>query len=283
MQIDRFEVTSSETERFVAEGHYAVRFENFVLDLYFVPSQERRALIFSPGYLDRKTFPIPYFQRTSWLSQLGGIGISLTDPTLKLGEDFGVGWFTGTRQCHYLLEIAEFLARLLTKLGVPAERTLFFGSSAGGFASIGFAGHLPGSLAFAVNPQTNLLRFHALSEIANLTRHGFGGMSVMGLESHFKSRFHLATLLRQAGHVPHSLIWQNIHDGYHYDRHVVPFLSELTDLHPARIRLEIGADEALGHNPPGLPFLRPYFDEVLSWMPPAPVAADAFALKEASR
>lgn len=277
MQIDRFEVTSSETERFVVEGHYAVHFEDFVLDLYFVPSEERRALIFSPGYLDRKTFSVPYFQRTSWLQRLGGVGISLTDPTLKLSEDFGVGWFAGTQKCHYLPEIAEFLSRLLMELGVPNERTLFFGSSAGGFASIGFAAHLPGSLAFAVNPQTNLLRFHALGEIANLTRHGFGGMSVMGLEARFKSRFHLASLLRQSGHVPHSLIWQNIYDNYHYDRHVIPFLSELTDLHPARIRLEIGADEALGHNPPDLSFLQPYFDEVLSWMPPVLTSADSFS------
>lgn len=280
MKIERFEVTSAQTDRFVSEGHYAVRFEDFVLDLYFVPSSKRRALIFSPGYLDRKNFAIPYFQRTSWLPELGGVGISLTDPTLALAEDFGVGWFAGTKRCHYLLEIAKFLARLIETLEIPAERTLFFGSSAGGFASLGFAALLPGSLAFAINPQTDLLRFHALGEIANLTRHGFGGISIMALETHYHSRFNLAALLRQAGHVPQALIWQNVYDDYHYNRHLIPFMAELTQLHPARIRIEIGADEALGHNPPGLSFLKPYFQEILSWMPDVP---DGFALLEPSQ
>ena len=283
MQIERFEVTSSETQRFVAAGHYTVRFADFSLDLYFAPSDEKRALIFSPGYLDRKTFAVPYFQRTSWLPELGGVGISLADPTLNLNEDLGVGWFAGTRRCHYLVEVAEFLSRLLMELGIPNERTLFFGSSAGGFASIGFAAHLPGSFAFAVNPQTDLLRFHALSEIANLTRYGFGGVSVMALEQHFHSRFNLAALLRQAGHVPRSYIWQNIHDGYHYDRHLVPFLAELTKLQPARIRVEIGADKGLDHNPPALPFLRPFFEEIFGEMPQASVVAGQFASSEAKQ
>lgn len=129
--MQKFEIHQSELDRFVAEGHYRVDLGAFLLDLYFRPSVTRRCVVISPGFLSPAEFKYPYFQRVKWLPQFDAVGISLADPTLQISDKIGIGWFIGTRACHYLEVVAGFLGRLLAHLGIPLSSTLFFGSSAG--------------------------------------------------------------------------------------------------------------------------------------------------------
>jgi pimeloyl-ACP methyl ester carboxylesterase len=265
LELQVFDVRADQLHLFDLEGHYSVQFETFKLDMYFRPSDARQGFVFSPGFLDRGKFPVPYFQRIKWFDDLEGVGISLSDPTLNLHDDLRIGWFIGTQRDHYLREVGVFLGQLLAHLGIPPERTLFFGSSAGGFTSLGFAALLPGSQAFAVNPQTNVLRFHSIRDLGTIIQTSFRGMNVIGLEQRYQDRFDLIALFREAGHVPPFLIWQNIFDLYHYERHLMPFLSELPALKPSQpSRVEIAAMKEVGHNPPPLSVLKRYFDDIVS-------------------
>jgi len=262
--VERFDLGQGDLHRFTVEGHYRVDLGAFSLDLYFRPSAVRRCVIISPGFLSPTEFKYPYFQRVKWLAQFEAVGISLADPTLQLSDKIGIGWFIGTRASHYLEVVAGFLARLLAHLGVPASSTLFFGSSAGGFASLGFAALIPGAKAFAVNPQTDIKRFHHVGELGSTLRACLQSGDLEALTRAYDRRLSLLALLHHTRHVPEMVIWQNIHDKWHYSLHVLPFLEGLAAFPAVHdVKLIIAARPDLGHNPPALPELRAEFDMLL--------------------
>jgi hypothetical protein len=250
------------------EAHYIVEFIDFKLNFYYKPGIVKKALVFSPGFINRAQFQHPYFQRIKWLQTFDTYGISLADPTLDLDPGIGIGWFVGTKRTHYLACIAEFISRLLANLEIPNESTLFFGSSAGGFSSMAFAAFIRGACAFAINPQTNLARFHELRELNLIGKHCFGSTSVSAWSTIWMSRIDLVTIMKICENVPRSLIWQNKFDEYHVFQHLMPFLEGVNRL-PLKCELsvEIVSVEEFGHNPPPLPFLIGHFTRIiLNWL-----------------
>lgn len=150
MDVDFFPLAASELHKVAARGHYRIQLSGFSLDFFFKPSSTKRCIVLSPGFLNTDAHPYPYFQRLTWLDEFDACGICLADPTLALSRDIGIGWFIGDKKEHFLLEVADCISRLLAHLHIPNCSTLFFGSSAGGFSSMGFAAAIPGSHAFAV-------------------------------------------------------------------------------------------------------------------------------------
>lgn len=251
-----------------AEGWYQVDLGEFTLDFYFRPSRTPRAFVFSPGWMNRRTNPHPYFQRIKWFGHLDGIGISLADPTLSLSEDVQVGWFIGTRNVDYAAATVAYLARLMGYLRVPAHQTLFFGSSAGGFTSLAFASHLSGSRALAVNPQTDITRFHDPVELAKTMRATFGGLNLITFPDRFLSRLRIADLWRSRGMAPRTIIVLNTFDSWHLRAHVGPLIRGLDGIPvDGRVELRFYSDADEGHNPPGPDLLLPMMKELLREAP----------------
>lgn len=268
MKLDVYNIKKSEAFHVKREGHYKVAMGSFTFQFYFKPSTSKKALIFSPGFIDRSKYPNPYFQRIKWLDNFDAVGISLSDPTLDLNEEIEIGWLLGTIQDYYLRHIAEFLSEVLQHLGIKYSSTLFFGSSAGGFSSLAFAGYVKGSCAFAVNPQTNILKFHGYEELAKISRYCFKGSSAIGMEKHWKTRLCISTLYAKINFVPKIMIWQNTADQFHYSNHLIPFLDELKEVDcEKKISVELHSDSELGHNPPGLDILNNNFNFIIrSWL-----------------
>jgi hypothetical protein len=249
--VQRTTIGPEDYARVVDEGWYEVRFDRFSLDFYFRPSEVKAAFVFSPGWLNRAEHPYPYFQRITWFRELDGVGISLADPTQKLSADVQVGWFVGTYATDYLAITAGFVAGLLAHLGVPPSRTLFFGSSAGGFASLGFSTYVRGTKALAVNPQTELLRFHDVAELAATLRVGFRGMDQIRIRTLCPWRVSIAALWAREGYVPAATVLVNTHDRWHMEHHVAPLLDAVTGVDvPSGMRIELFSSVEAGHNPP---------------------------------
>lgn len=242
-----------------AAGHYCVDLGGFSLDYYLVPGRSGRMVVFSPGFLDAKRFPYPYFQRMKWAQRLEDTCVFLTDPSLLLG-DTQIGWFIGNRTTHYLPVVARYVETLAASLGTAPADLLFFGSSTGGFSSIGMAAHVRGARALAVNPQTNALKLHSPLQLANTLRSCLGVSSLVDAYRDYRPRLILSEMFRQLGHVPRMTIWQNFYDHYHVEHHLLPFLQEIKDLWPTEeldVRLAARPDE--GHDPPDLQVIEPLF------------------------
>lgn len=237
----------------------------YYLHLYFRPSLSSRAMIFSPGFLDTKKNPYPYFQRVKWFEEFDAVAISLADPTLSLSGEVGIGWFIGNSNIHFLKDCAAFLSKLLSHLGVKPEKTLFFGSSAGGFSSIGMAACVPGSHAFAVNPQTDIARFHSITELHRTFRACFSSGDILSISRKFKERLCLADLIYNLEYRPPMTIWQNIYDQYHYENHLIPFLAKMAEVDSFNgMEVIIASDPASGHNPPPLQVLKKRFNDIIT-------------------
>ena len=220
-----------------------------------------------PGFIDRARVQQPYFQRMKWLQEIDGAAFILTDPTLDLSNNVQIGWFVGNRESYFVEEIGRFIWSVLDNLKISLECTLFFGSSAGGHASIAFATHLKGSIALAVNPQTDALRLHNAGELAAFLRAAYGSSDLPSAETNWGSRLKLTELMKNVGHVPPMYIWQNFYDTYHYHNHLLPFLEELKTLKPSHpIAIHIGTNIGSGHDPAGLDELRPFFDRIFQSM-----------------
>ena len=242
-----------------ASGHYNVDLNRFSLDYFVSTGTSNRMIIFSPGFLNKDRFPYPYFQRMKWAQHFEDTCVFLTDPTLLLGNT-QIGWFVGDQETHYLPVVAEYIGRLAQSRSIPAENITFFGSSAGGFSSIGFATHLRGARALAANPQTNGLKLHSPSQLANTLRSCLKITDVSDAYRNHAERFVLSEMFRKLGHVPRITIWQNFYDRYHVEHHLLPFMDEIKDLSPTQsIEVIMAARPEDGHDPPDLPVIQHLF------------------------
>lgn len=241
-------------------GHFCADLGAFKLDYHVSEGNSKQLIVFSPGFLDKGRFPHPYFQRMKWAAEFDATCVFLADPTLLLGNT-QIGWFLGDAKTHYMPAVADHIGKLAQSRGMTPADVLFFGSSAGGFSSIGFAAHLRGARALAINPQTDALRLHSPTQLAATLRSCFGMENVISARAAHAPRLVLTEMFRALGHVPPMTIWQNAYDRYHVDHHLMPFLDglralDLTD----SVEVHLAARPEDGHDPPGLPVIRHLFD-----------------------
>lgn len=70
--------------------------------------------------------------------------IFISDPSLRKSKDFNIGWYAGSKQQPDLQEIlADVIRRIVRETG--GYNVVFFGSSAGGYASLALSRFFPTS------------------------------------------------------------------------------------------------------------------------------------------
>jgi hypothetical protein len=102
----------------------------------FTPFEGARHLIVSlRSAVTLSWCPPPVFFRQNWAKELGAHILAVSDPTLFMHEHIGIGCFLGTEQhdaTEALVRLAESVAY---SVGIPAERIVYWGGSAAGFAA----------------------------------------------------------------------------------------------------------------------------------------------------
>ncbi|KRE35515.1 hypothetical protein ASG73_16400 [Janibacter sp. Soil728] len=78
------------------------------------------------------------------------------DATLYLSGTMSLAWYAGAIGFDYTSELRQVIDKFVELSG--ARRELYFGISGGGFAALRYSASSPGSLAVAVNAQTDILR-----------------------------------------------------------------------------------------------------------------------------
>lgn len=249
--MDKIKLLPEEYDRLVEAGWYTVQFQHFELNFYFKPSDVKRAVVISPGFFLRADQPHPYFQRIKMFADLEGIGISMADPSLDLAEDIQIGWFLGSRWVEYAQTIAGYLAGLFEHFGIPNDKAIFFGSSGGGFVSLVLSTYVRGAKALALNPQTDLLQFHDVGELARVLNAGWKGVSNMTIHREYKHRFSIAALWQLEQHVPAATILVNTYDAWHVEHHIAPLVAGTAsvEMDAPGLQIKFYSDKALGHNP----------------------------------
>ena len=162
MELKRFNFESLECLEIHPEAaEYIVWLDGIKIEFYYKPCNESDILyVFSPGYLNRERYTHPYYQRIKWFDLIRRKGLILTDPTLNLDGSIEIVWMQGDAENYYLELQAKLVKKIMELEKVSSKRTMFYGSSAGGFASLMFLNYFKDSFAVVNNPQTDILRFY---------------------------------------------------------------------------------------------------------------------------
>src|SRR5699024_6730202 len=96
----------------------------------------------------------------------------IADPAHYASDEVIIGWFLGTKNWpHYQKHLIDLFG--VVNRDYSPSGMVFFGPSAGGYASLYYSSHIPSSIALPINPQTNLT-IRSAREIRPLCSSGWG-------------------------------------------------------------------------------------------------------------
>lgn len=124
------------------------------LESLLVNKGSKVLLVALHGALTRAKVSLPMFERLTTFGQTKHSLMLFSDPTLRLSDDIDLAWYTGWEGMDIRPIIADWAMRAADAIG--AEKIVFYGGSGGGFASLQISAFSPGSIAIAVNPQTEI-------------------------------------------------------------------------------------------------------------------------------
>lgn len=155
--------------------------------------------------------------------------IAVSDPSLLLSREFRVGWFAGHAGFDTQFHLRGAL-RTITK-ALEAERTIYFGSSAGGFAALYFSYFAPRSIALVFNPQTSITAYHD-SHVAPYRT--ICWPDVASTAELAQATCADVTALYAQGFRNTVIYCQSMGDWHHTARHMLPFVGAIADKPQAR-------------------------------------------------
>jgi len=235
------------------KGKYTYSFDTkYNKYIYFANYKPSKKVIISfNGAVDRTKMTYN-FQRYSWSDDIDYSWIQFIDPTIKEENDLNLGWYQGNKNEFAIEVMANYIKKLLKENNIKEEDVIFFGSSAGGFASLKIANFFNNSKIIVINPQLYLEKypkryFNSMVEYVYQESYPRDRINVkVDFEKRKKSIFY----------------FQNIEDKLHYEPHLKEWLSSLdSNLYKEIEALEdvdcskklnvlIYSDEKTGHNPP---------------------------------
>ena len=179
-----------------------------------------RLFVMLNGAVDRQKERLPKFARWNWGKMLRGHVIAVCDPTLYLDERLRLGWFLGSAAASALPGLTKIAETAAAGLGIASGRTIFYGSSGGGFAAVAGAASMQDGRAIAINPQTDITAYFP-GVIADL-RDVLGGEAAFEDVCRDDRRIRLQAAIadaRSAGRNGRFVFLQNTVDKFHHAHH----------------------------------------------------------------
>ncbi|KQM97079.1 hypothetical protein ASE85_16170 [Sphingobium sp. Leaf26] len=168
------------------------------------------------------------FNRWTWAERLRHPTFVLNDPEANNVSNLRLAWYLGIRGNWGLADLWRQADAMIDQVA-PGAKRIVLGSSGGGFAAIQslLKGHA--SLAFVINPQTDVRlspEYDCEKALAHYASGGELGEADLPVIS-------VSEALKQRGTNGGQLIYaQNLSDGRHYRRHFLPFLKSVGEQRP---------------------------------------------------
>lgn len=228
----------------VPAGISSIAYGSGTLDLLFVRRPSQNLVVIFHAAADPATVSLPIFVGQGITQNLDASVLFVSDPALDF--HIPIGWYAGDENRNLQADLERAIRHIASTVG--AENIIFEGSSAGGFAALVYSHAFPGSLAMAVNPQTDIYRYHQGKVDEYLSACWSGGKPAE--EDAVTSAIDL-----YSGSFPnHVLYLQNQRDEFHLINHYEPWSHSFGELSGTRW-ITIEGDWGDGHAPPP-PFLQ---------------------------
>ena len=226
-------------------------------------------LVVLHGALVRKNVALPRFEWLRTLEERPENLLFVSDPSLQWDAALPLAWYVGPEEHDVTARIAGEVHRLAQRIGTM--RTVFTGSSGGGFASLALAAKTPGSLAVSFSPQTRISRYERMPVKTFRTRLFPDHPDMDSLEAAHRDRVDQTHRWATGESQPEAFvrIAQNSQDHGHIETHLRPFL-EAAGIDPetgeGSPRITVAVDDfGEGHTPPRPRQMREQLDAALEW------------------
>ena len=110
------------------------------------------------GAIDRNRRATPVFMAAAPMTGEPANQLMIADPGMERPGEFTLAWYAGYEGFPAQQAVLDLIKRTISHLEI--EHVVFMGSSGGGFASLFYSWHIPGSVSIAVSPQTDIRRYY---------------------------------------------------------------------------------------------------------------------------
>lgn len=206
---------------------YVLKGRHWDFPALYYPSDKKSLFVLMPSAVDREKSSLPAFHRWTWAASgfFPANVLCISDPTLALHDDLKLGWLLGNKENCATTELAEFIVNLAESKGIPKDRIVIYGSSAGGFAALAMSACIDGSVAVAINPQVDAIAYCVTTQVDLVSETCFG-MPKEDVRREFANRVDMTT--KWAGVKSSKAFFvQNTTDGHHYNKHFRPIWKAL--------------------------------------------------------
>lgn len=217
------------------------------IDLLIKPGNSDTTLFFFHGAIDRH-FTLPVLSGLGISGGLEANRVFISDPSLALDKRLLLAWYAGNQQQP---DLQQSLLAIFKKIisSLQSNRSVFFGGSGGGFASLFFASHFQNSLALVFNPQTNIAKY-SKGAVQDYARKAFAVEAAAHDQvlSQLPSEivWDLCEVYRSAKDTTIAYM-QNLNDETHVQAHLLPFSQTIHADNHLLLLKEAWED---GHSPP---------------------------------
>ena len=243
----------------VPAGLITIQHNGLPIEILNIPADSDTTLVCLHGAAENDV-RLPWFLGKGVTADLPVNRIFISDPSLRKSRDFNLAWYAGSKEQPDLQEtLADVIRRIVRDTW--GYNVVFFGSSAGGYASLALSRFFPTSLALAVNPQTSISRFYPGAVERYLT-HAWDmeGTDMSALPA---SVAHDLLPAYSAGFSHTVALIQNAKDWFHIQNHQLPFVDEVGGSENLFMLMDRwGPDTGDGHIPPPKELLRNCFEEL---------------------
>lgn len=221
------------------------------------------------GALVRRDVTLPRFEWLRTLRERPENLLFVSDPSLAWDTAVPLAWYVGPEEHDVTARLADEVTRLADRLGTT--RTVFTGSSGGGYSSLALAAHVPGSLAVSFSPQTRISRYERMPVKSFRVRLFPKHQDMESVEAAHRDRVDLTHRWAAGDGQPNAFvrIAHNTQDRGHIESHLRPFLESAgvdPDTHEGHPRISVAMDDfGEGHTPPRPNQMRAHLDDALAW------------------
>lgn len=213
-----------------------------------------RLVVATNGAVSRKddVDPRGVFQRRTWVEDFHGSALVMSDPTIRPDNSLSIAWGQGAPQGFALPAMAQAAQFVAARLGIPAKRRLYYGSSAGGFQALQLAARDDRSRALVNNPQVDWTKYMARN-VRSICRYSYGTEDVAEVRAQYPDRTHAVKAFAATGYVPPVRYLLNAASDNDVNLQAGALLKGMEDIaafsSSPRIEIATYYDEKLGHMP----------------------------------
>lgn len=173
----------------------------------------------------------PFLDRWSWYGYFDESCIAYADPSFFQDDKIRLGWYVGGKD-WYLRIISNIIKKLCHNQKISHDNIIFFGSSGGGFSSIGLATLINGSKAIVNNSSFSIKDISEghYNDLLDFLKKEFDNRDINNILFEISHRTSLISLFNKMEYVPEITYFVNSNSERDMYERCIPFVNELIKL-----------------------------------------------------